>query len=225
MKRPAFLPIVRAVVLASALGLVPAAPARAVEVRDARVVVHEDVVKLEFRPVNTISDRIRGSLERGMPVTVLVNAEMWRVRPGWFDALASTRRSVIRIERDPWSDLYRVYRDQESPTELADLDRVEIQVQRPLRIRYTSASALGRTSRYYAIVRVDVKPLTVEDVAKVEDWLSGEAKRAGTPGPGSIAKLPGSLFGILANLSGFGDESTTWRGESFTVDQLARQGP
>jgi len=67
---------------------------------------------------------------------------------------------------------------------------------------------------------VTVKPLTVEDLQRVEDWLSGEAKRTGRPGPGSIARLPRYLVGVLANLSGLGDETTRWRSASFLPADL-----
>ena len=69
-----------------------------------------------------------------------------------------------------------------------------------------------------------MKPLTVEDIDEVERWLSGEAKRAGKPGPGSIARLPGYLVNLLANLSGLGDETATVRTSTFSRADLERLG-
>ena len=43
------------------------------------------------------------------------------------------------------------------------------------------------------------------------------------PGPGSLARLPTYLVGVLANLSGLGDESTVVRTEAFAL-QPARPG-
>jgi hypothetical protein len=90
-----------------------------------------------------------------------------------------------------------------------------------MRVRVLPLQRLAAADRYYVIVTAAVKPLTVEDLEAVEKWLSGEAKRSGKPGPGSIAKLPNYLVNVLANLSGFGDEVARWRSGDFHVGALA----
>ena len=51
-----------------------------------------------------------------------------------------------------------------------------------------------------------MRPLTVEDLAEVEGWLSGEVKDKRHAGFGVIAEIPRSLFDAVRNVAGFGDQ-------------------
>ena len=201
-----------------------AAPARAVEVTDLRVTRVEDHVTVTLSTRRVLSPRVRESLERGMPATVRLSVDVWRVRPGWFDQRAGTQRAEVRIARNAWSDEYQMRRQAGPLLTLLDLDEAERELARPLRVRVLPVTQLQGEARYYAIVRVQVKPLTVEDIEEVERWLSGEAKRAGKPGPGSIARLPAYMVGLLANLSGLGDETAMLRTGTFTRAELLGPG-
>jgi hypothetical protein len=105
---------------------------------------------------------------------------------------------------------------------LPDIDEVEFELARPTRVRLVPVTSVAPVVGHYVIARVEVKPLSVEDIEEVEGWLSGEAKRAGKPGPGSIARLPSYMMGVLANLSGLGDEVARFRGGTFTREDLLR---
>ncbi len=194
--------------------------AHAVEIRDARVLLHEDNVTVALRTTGVLSSRVRGSLERGMPATVVLAVELWRVRPGWFDQRTHLQRTEIRILRDAWSDEYLLQRDDGPRVTLPDVDEVELELARPTRVRLVPLATMEPAVGHYVIARVEVKPLSVEDIEEVEGWLSGEAKRAGKPGPGSIARLPSYMMGVLANLSGLGDEVARFRGGTFTREDL-----
>jgi hypothetical protein len=192
-----------------------APPARAVEIGAVRVARAEDQVAITLRMGSVLSPRVRDSLERGMPATVDLGIDVWRVRNGWFDQLVRSERATFGVTRNAWSDEYQMRRQSGPVLTLLDLDEVEREFDRPIRMRVLPLASLEPEERYYAIVRVVVKPLTVEDIEEVERWLSGEAKRAGKPGPGSIARLPTYMLGVLANLAGLGDESVTYRTVSF----------
>jgi uncharacterized protein DUF4390 len=169
---------------------------------------------------DAFSDRIAQTLDRGMPVTVVVTIDIWQERAGWFDPMIGEQQVVIRAFRNAWSDDFTLRRDREPEQTIPDIARLEAEIARPMRVRALPLIRLSADERYYAIVQVSVKPLTVEDLETVEQWLSGEARRTGKPGPGSIAKLPRYLVGILANLSGFGDEVGRWRSPTFTRRSL-----
>jgi hypothetical protein len=199
--------------------LVSARPARAVEVTGTAVARSDEWVTTTLKVDDALSDRIAQSLDRGMPVTVVVTVDVWQDRAGWFDRLVGEQTIVLRAFRNAWSEDFTLRRDSDERT-ILDLPGLESEIARPMRVRVVPRARLASGERYYAIVEAAVKPLTVEDLEAVEKWLSGEAKRTGKPGPGSIAKLPRYLVDVLANLSGFGDEVARWRSRHFTADSL-----
>lgn len=194
--------------------------AQGVEVVGTNVARAGDWLTTTLRVEDALSDRIAQSLDRGMPVTVVVRVDIWQDRTGWFDRLVGEQTVMLRAFRNAWSEDFTLRRDPEGERTIPDLARLESEIARPMRVHVVPMARLALGERYYAIVHVAVKPLTVEDLEAVEKWLSGEAKRSGKPGPGSIAKLPRYLVGVLANLSGFGDEVVRWRSPRFTSDQL-----
>ena len=206
--------------LAALIGALLPASALAVEIVGVRVTRLEGHVAVALGHAQVLSPRIRDSMERGMPATVRLSVDIWRDRPGWFDQLVRSEHAETRVGRNAWSDEYQMRRQAGPILTLLDLDEVERELRRPTRVRLIPVSELSAGERYYAIIRVEVKPLTVEDIEEVERWLSGEAKRIGKPGPGSIARLPAYIVGLLANLSGLGDETATYRTGTFTRADL-----
>jgi hypothetical protein len=195
-------------------------PAAAVEVVGTAVARSGDWVTTTLRVQSVFSERIAQTLDRGMPVTVVVTVDVWQDRTGWFDRLVGEQTIMLRAFRNAWSEDFTLRRDGEGDRTISDLRVLEQEIARPMRVRVVPVTRLSPGDRYYAIIHASVKPLTVEDLETVEKWLSGEAKRSGKPGPGSIAKLPKYLVGVLANLSGFGDEVARWRSGHFTIDSL-----
>ena len=207
-----------------ALAMVALVPGTAlpVELESVRVTRIEGSAAVSLRVSHALTPRVRDSLERGMPATVRLSVDIWRTRAGWFDQRMGGQTAEIRIARNAWSDEFQMRRSAGPLLTLLDLDETERELSRPMRVRVLPLSGLRPDGHFYAIARVEVKPLTVEDIEEVERWLSGEAKRAGKPGPGSIARLPAYIVGLLANLSGLGDESALVRTGSFARAELER---
>lgn len=204
------------------LALVAAWPAaaRAVEILPVRLRENGGYLEAGVRLTGVLSDRVRGTLERGMPATVYVSVDVWRDRTGWFDQLVATERAVYRASMDVWAEDYTLQLGTEPARAISDLDGLESALEQPLRVPLVRVASLGPDRRYYVIVNVTVKPLTVEDLQNVEKWLSGEARRAGKPGPGSIARLPSYFVKVLTNFSGLGDEGATYRSTDFDLESL-----
>jgi hypothetical protein len=67
---------------------------------------------------------------------------------------------------------------------------------------------------YYVSVRALVKPMSMEDLQKVDSWLSGDVSESGG---GGLLGIPRGLVRVVTGLSGFGEESAEGQSGSFTI--------
>lgn len=195
-----------------------AAP-RGLAVEGARVFLTDDTLAVDVRLGGFWSSRVRGSLERGMPATLLVTADLWRHRSGWFDRLVATRSVVFRLRYDAWREDYVLQRDLEPPRHLPSLAAVAEVLAEPQRLRVVPAREVEPRRRHYVVVNASLRPLTPEGVREVERFLSAQLRGTGDDGAGleSIARLPSSLLSVLAALSGLGDEVAVYRSPVFVL--------
>ncbi len=204
--------------LALALGL--PAPGRALDVTLAPPREQGGYVWVDVALSDLFSPRIQGSLERGMPGTLLLHAELWRRRTGWFDRLESSFEASIRIHFDFRQNAYLVERAGAAPLPLPTLDSVRTVLSRPLALPVGRIGPLQPDQRYYAVVSVTLKPLSVEDAEEVEGWLSGEVEEKRSEPFGVITALPRSLFDAVRNFAGFGDAHARAIGGDFGLRDL-----
>jgi hypothetical protein len=153
-----------------------------------------------------------------MPATVTYEVGLWKRRSFWFDKLALAMKSEHRVLYDPWEHAFRVRsgsvrgKSRIVPT----LDSLESYLFSGRRLPLAAAASLDPEGRYYASVRVTIRPLSAEDLDEVEDWLSGEVKNAQRPERG----VPGYLLGIAANISGLGDRTSIAKSEWFRPSRV-----
>jgi hypothetical protein len=74
--------------------------------------------------------------------------------------------------------------------------------------------------RYYVVVSATLRPLSVEDAAEVEGWLSGEVGGGRRAPFGLLTGLPRSLFDTARNFAGFGDEHARAITNDFELQDL-----
>jgi uncharacterized protein DUF4390 len=165
-------------------------------------------------------ERIAESLQRGMPATLELRAELWRRRGGWFDRLESGFEARVRIQYEAWDDRYRIERTGAAPIWVEGYDSVTTVLSRPWALPVGRIGDLKPGVRYYVVVNAVLKPLSVEDVEEVEGWLSGEVRTQRGAGLGVITELPRSLFDAVRNFAGFGDRRTRAFSRDFTLENL-----
>ena len=192
-----------ACVVASGLAGV-AGPVQALELalappreRDGRVVV-------EAQPYQVLGTRVAESLARGLPATLVLHAELWRDRRGWFDRLESSTDASVRIRYEVWSNSYLIERIGAAPIVVGTVDSVATVLQRPWLLAVGRVGELTTRSRYYVVITATLRPLSVEDLEEVEGWLSGEA--GGKGGFGVVTEIPRTIFDTVRNVAGFGDQ-------------------
>ena len=188
------------------MGLLLAAAAMALEVEVVGTRVQDSHVWTDVRLSDLFVPRVAESLSRGMPATLRLHADLWRRRRGWFDRLETSFDAEMRIRYDVWTRTYQLERRGAPAAAVATLDSVALALSRPIALRVAGVGQLDPGARYYVIVSVTLKPLSIEDVEEIEGWLSGEVKKTGGTGIGVITELPRSLFDAVRNFVGFGDQ-------------------
>jgi hypothetical protein len=177
---------------------------------------------VDVRLGDLFEPRVESSLARGMPATLTLHAELWRRRGGWFDDLEGVFDVELRLRYDFRSAAYHLGRTGAQPLVVPGLDSVRALLLRPLPLPVGRIGPLLADQRYYVVVSATLKPLSVEDAAEVEGWLSGEVDGGRREPFGLLTGLPRSLFDTARNFAGFGDEHARATTEEFGLEDLFR---
>jgi len=183
------------------------------------------LVRVRLRLQDVLSTRLEGSLARGMPATLQYKTELWRRRGGWFHKLESSLEFSLKVRYDVWSKTYRIERRNVEPQILTSLDSLRLALSRPVKLPVAPMDRVREGARYYVVVTATLKPLTVEDVAEGEGWLSGEVEEKRQAGLGIITALPQSIFDAMRNFSGLGDQRAVSISPDFTLESLGGPEP
>jgi hypothetical protein len=214
-------PRTSAVVAAALLALAATSVAGAMEIALTPPVERQANLWCEARLRDVLAPRVRASLERGMPATLDLHAELWRRRSGWFDRFENGFDASLRIRYEVWDRSYRIDRAGVPTMEIGSLDSVAAVLERPFVLPVGRYDRLVAGARYYVVVTATLRPLSIEDVEEVEGWLSGEVVGEGRSGLGVLAGLPRSAFDAVRNFAGFGDQ----RARAQTGDAVPRPRP
>jgi len=209
----------RAALAAVALVAFAAAPAGAFEVGVAPPHLDDGFVWADLQLDDLFDGRAAESLERGMPATLQLRAELWRKRTAWFDRVERTFEGSIRIRYEVWRKTYRIDRADAAPRLYGSLDSVRTALTRSITLPVARRDQIG-DGRYYVVVTATLRPLSVEDVEEVEGWLSGEVQSGRRSSFGFITALPRAVFDAVRNLSGLGDEQARAASPEFTLRKL-----
>jgi len=211
-----------ALVLGCALAALAAlaGEAAALEVAVDRPIERDGYVWVHLALDELFEKRTEESLSRGMPATLQLTVELWKRRTGWFDRHVAQFDASIKIRYDVWDRTYRVER-RGAPAMLAStIDSLRTLLSRPIELPAARLVQLEPSGRYYVAAAVVLKPLTVEDIAEGEGWLSGEVETRRGSGLGVLTAIPRSVFDVVRNFTGFGDERARGTSEDFDLTSL-----
>ena len=192
---------------------------RADSIRVRGVEADADTLSVVFSVDDPFFEKLVDTLERGFSATLTFSAELWEHRRTWFDRLDQTAEAVYRIRYDSWSEEYVAYGlegdidTQASPRDLS--------ICRPglHRMPFSATVDLDPKKTYYVHLTVQLEPLTVEEIRELEGWLRG-TWGAPDEGPPRTRGVTSGLFGLVKNLTGFGDEVARARSERFRLEDL-----
>lgn len=212
-------------VLAAGLSLfcwTPGVAARALAFEITVDAPHADdgYVWADVQVADLFDGRVAQSLERGMPATLQLRAELWRRRTAWFDRVERTFEGSIRIRYEVAGKSYVVERANAPPRVYTTLDSVRVALSRSISLPVAREDQLKPGPHYYVVVTATLRPLSVEDVEEVEGWLSGEVQSGRKSSFGFITALPRAVFDAVRNFSGFGDEQARAVSPNFVLGNL-----
>jgi hypothetical protein len=151
------------------------------------------------------------------PAALAFTLELWRDRSGWFDGLVSSRTYGYRLEYDHWRAVYRVALPGGAFAETSSREDVIAILCRQMQVPGGLVAQLKTGKTYYISVTARLTPIDINKLSEVESWLSGEF-RTGTR-RGGVLGVPRAVVGILADVAGFGDQSTVGRSGRFRLSE------
>jgi hypothetical protein len=195
-----------------------------------RLSVNRGLVVATCRLVDAFDLRTRGSIERGLPITVRYTVDLWRDRRNWMDKQVDSRVRSYRIRYHPGertfsvSEAERPERPLTFPTLAEALEEVSNRVL-PIHPRWEMSEA----HRYFVTVEAAIQPLTWNEFQELDGWLSGRIHGDHPQGEGPEEKedqgISRAFFEFLVDLSGFGDTYYRARTPSFRPTDLQSSTP
>jgi len=210
------------VALTLAVSLLGATRARALDIELGAPHIRSDSVWIDVHLTDPVSARIEESLLRGMPATLQLRAELWHRRRAWFDRLEENVDAELRIRYEVYNRTFRIERRGAPTLRVGTVDSLRLALARPFSLLAGRLRPESRTAAHFIVVTAILRPLSVEDVAEVESWLSGEVETKRRSGFGLITQVPQALFDAVRNFAGFGDARARAMSGDFTVESDER---
>jgi hypothetical protein len=162
-------------------------------------------------------DRQEDELRDGFATNMTYTVELWRERGFWFDKLELTRTLTMKVTYDLWAEHYVVQFRRDRLARFDTIEEVEDAACRLERLNLIDANKLDPDEEYYIAVRARLRPLTMEELGELEDWLSGDVPSGGRGG--GILSIPSYLMRMLLDTTGVSDRSALAKSEIFTVEE------
>lgn len=152
------------------------------------------------------------TLGDGIPATVILVVDLWRERSGWWDSLIRSQAFSYRFRRNLWNGTYELWGFDRTKSEIRDREHLETILGRVHEVVLGTTEDFEPGKRYYLTVKALVKPMNLDDLERIDAWLSGNVTGSGG---GGLLGIPKSLARVVVDLSGLGDQSTVGKSRMF----------
>jgi hypothetical protein len=153
------------------------------------------------------------SLGDGIPATLVLVVDLWRDRSGWWDSLVRSHAFTYQFRRDTWTGEVTLRGLDGTVSTLPDRDHLLAVLERVHEIVLGLPRHFEPGKRYYVTVKALIKPMELDDLQKVDSWLSGDVTSSG--GGGGVLGIPKALARIVVDVSGLGDQTVVGESGSF----------
>ena len=200
-----------------------AAPARADDLSVALGEPHfaGDSLAIDWRITWLLDEGTRRSLESGVGADILITLEVWRKRRLWFSKVQASRVLEYSAFLDERNRRFELNERGGPNRAFATVAELESFIASPAAVAIAAGGDLSPDSRYFVSIEVEMKPLTIEAMHRMEHWMGGSAhsEHSESEHGGGFTR---GLIGIAADLSGFGDRVGSDRTEAFRIPEIER---
>lgn len=177
--------------------------------------LNSDFLSFDLLLEGAFGESRENDLRDGFATNVTYTVELWRERGYWFDKLELTRTLTLKVTYDLWAERFIVHFRKDRLARFDTIEEVEEAACRLDGLKLIDANELKPSEEYYIAVRAHLRPLTIEELGELEDWLSGDVPSGGR---GGILSIPSYLMRMLLNTTGVTDRSTLARSEIFSIE-------
>lgn len=195
-----------------------AQPADKQIVIDSLMIVDSSLV-IDFRADGIIDDAMVERLRSGFTSILEFQIEIWKKRPFLFSQFIYQRSFQVKLAYDTWDNRYQII-SQDEDRKTTSIQRVREICSNYQKIIVCTREKIRINSTYFAIVRLIIRPMSIENLKEIERALKGtknqNEKIEKYPTPQASPKNRFLKF-ILA-VTGFGDQVLSSRNVEFTID-------
>lgn len=177
--------------------------------------LNSDFLAFDLDLEGAFSEGREEELFQGFATNIAYTVELWRERGLWFDKLKLTRTLTLKVTYDLWDERYVVHFRRDRMARFDTIEEVKDATCRLKGLKLVEATELSPEEEYYIAVRARVRPLTVEELGEIEDWLSGDLPSGGRGG--GILSIPSYLMKMLLGTTGVTDRSVLTKSDVFTI--------
>jgi len=180
--------------------------------------VNSDYVTFDLRLDGAFASERDDALHKGFATHMTYTVELWRERGFWFDKLELTRTLTMKVSYDVWKERYVVTFRKDRVAKFDTLDEVRRATCNLEALKLIKAEELDPSEEYYIAARAHLRPLTIEEIGEIEDWLSG-GPPSGEAG-GGVLSIPGYLARALLGTTGITDRTAVAKSSHFSVEPV-----
>jgi len=189
--------------------------------QDGNIKIAEIVNKDKFLTVSVSFDslfdeKIVQGLDRGLTVQIEYNIELWQSKTNWFDSFIDSKNIWFKVLYNRWQKKYVLVTEIEKRS-TDSFQRIEKLCTNINNIPLSEINSLEKNAEYYIIAKCILKPLTIENIEEMSNWLRG--KRKNDEKKIHERGVTDKLIELVVNLTGFGDKYYSCKSGKFKIGE------
>ncbi|MBN2102841.1 DUF4390 domain-containing protein [bacterium] len=200
------------------LSAAPITQARQVRIDFDTLYVESQTLMGSLHIHNLLDKQSIKALRKGMTAIIEYRAQIWHEKNRWVKSMIHERYRRLKINYNHWERKYQVF-FQDGQSRLYEEQELIDYCQQLSAFKIIDIHSLTEGYRYRVVAQVLFRPMSMENIQELKQWLSGEADEF-DPGDIKISKSPWKKAGdwilnVFVNLTGFGDQVITGKSPLF----------